>query len=86
LIPRSKSGEFFGFFSVVEKFAGIFGPFVFAASGSLGGSSRYAILSVIAFFVVGGLLLAFVDVEEGRRAARAANEARDEGSRTSVSG
>jgi UMF1 family MFS transporter len=86
MIPRSKSGEFFGFFSVVEKFAGIFGPFVFAASGSLGGSSRYAILSVIAFFVVGGLLLAFVDVEEGRRAARAANEGRDEGSRTSVSG
>ncbi|MBN9272986.1 MAG: MFS transporter, partial [Mesorhizobium sp.] len=26
LIPRSKSGEFFGFFAVVEKFAGIFGP------------------------------------------------------------
>ena len=26
LIPRDKSGEFFGFFAVVEKFAGIFGP------------------------------------------------------------
>ena len=26
LIPRDKSGEFFGFFAVVEKFAGILGP------------------------------------------------------------
>jgi MFS transporter, UMF1 family len=72
LIPRDKSGEFFGFFAVVEKFAGIFGPLVFAASLSLGGSSRYAILSVIAFFVVGGFLLSLVNVEEGQRAARAA--------------
>jgi UMF1 family MFS transporter len=36
------------------------------------GSSRNAILSVIAFFVVGGLLLLFVKVDEGRRAAREA--------------
>jgi MFS transporter, UMF1 family len=36
------------------------------------GSSRHAILSLVVFFVVGGALLAFVDVEEGRRAAREA--------------
>jgi UMF1 family MFS transporter len=72
LIPRDKSGEFFGFFAVVEKFAGILGPLVFALSIHLGGSSRYAILSVIAFFVVGGALLLLVDVEAGQRAARAA--------------
>jgi MFS transporter, UMF1 family len=71
LIPRDKSGEFFGFFAVVEKFAGIFGPLVFAASGAIGGSSRFAILSVIAFFVVGAALLAKVDVEAGQAAARA---------------
>jgi UMF1 family MFS transporter len=35
------------------------------------GSSRNAILSVIAFFVVGAILLWMVDVEEGQRAARA---------------
>ena len=29
LIPRDKSGEFFGFFGVAEKFAGIFGPAIF---------------------------------------------------------
>ena len=71
LIPRDRSGEFFGFFAVVEKFAGIFGPLLFAASSYLAGSSRHAILSVIGFFAVGAVLLAFVDVEAGQREARA---------------
>ncbi|MGH7658316.1 MAG: MFS transporter, partial [Gemmatimonadales bacterium] len=57
MIPRHKSGEFFGFFAVVEKFAGIFGPALFAIAIVMTGSSRAAILSVIVFFVVGGLLL-----------------------------
>ena len=57
MIPRHKSSEFFGFFAVFEKFAGIFGPAVFAVTVALTGSSRNAILSVIAFFVVGALLL-----------------------------
>ena len=34
LIPRDKSGEFFGFFGVAEKFAGIFGPAVFGLVNS----------------------------------------------------
>lgn len=75
LIPRSKSGQFFGFFAVVEKFAGILGPFVFAATIAMTGSSRNAILSVILFFVVGGWLLRFVKVEEGQKAAREADAA-----------
>src|SRR5690606_13774840 len=29
MVPPHKSDEFFGFFSVFEKFAGIFGPLVF---------------------------------------------------------
>jgi UMF1 family MFS transporter len=71
MIPPDKSSEFFGFFAVFEKFAGIFGPALFALTIHLTGSSRNAILSVVAFFVVGALLLATVDVEEGQRAARA---------------
>ena len=74
MIPRHKSGEFFGFFSVFEKFAGIFGPLIFAGTIAATGSSRNAILSVIVFFVIGGLLLWPVDVEEGQRAARAADQ------------
>ncbi|HEU4588100.1 MAG TPA: MFS transporter [Gemmatimonadales bacterium] len=74
MVPPHKSGEFFGFFSVFEKFAGIFGPLFFAAAIALTGSSRAAILTVIAFFAVGGLLLTRVDVAEGERAARAAEK------------
>ncbi|HEX6069490.1 MAG TPA: MFS transporter [Longimicrobiaceae bacterium] len=72
MVPPHKSGEFFGFFSVFEKFAGIFGPLFFAVSLWLTGSSRNAILSVIVFFVIGAILLALVDEDEGRRVARAA--------------
>ncbi len=74
LIPAHKSGEFFGFYSVFEKFANVFGPLVFAATISLTGSSRNAILSVILFFAVGAWLLSKVDVEKGREAARAAEK------------
>ena len=69
MIPRHKSSEYFGFFSVFEKFAGIAGPALFAASVTIFGSSRSAILSVILFFVAGGLVLTRVDVAEGERQA-----------------
>jgi len=73
MIPKQMSGEFFGFFAVFEKFAGIFGPAIFAYAIGQTGSSRAAILSIIGFFAVGALVLAFVDVGEGQRAARAAD-------------
>ena len=66
LIPKDKSGEFFGFFGVAEKFAGILGPLLFT-----GESSRRAILAIIGFFVIGGVILYFVDVAGGQRLARA---------------
>jgi UMF1 family MFS transporter len=69
MIPKQKSSEYFGFFSVFEKFAGILGPALFAASVSLFGSSRMAVLSVILFFVLGGLVLTQVDVARGEAEA-----------------
>jgi len=72
MIPKHKSSEYFGFFSVFEKFAGIAGPALFALSVSLFGSSRVAILSVILFFVCGGLILRRVNVAEGEARARTA--------------
>jgi MFS transporter, UMF1 family len=77
MIPQHKSGEFFGFFSVFEKFAGIFGPLIFAGTIAMTGSSRNAILSVILFFALGALLLVPVNVAEGQRVARAADPARE---------
>jgi UMF1 family MFS transporter len=75
MIPQHKSGEFFGFFSVFEKFAGIFGPLIFAGTIAATGSSRNAILSVIGFFAVGAAILALVDLDAGRRQALASDAA-----------
>jgi UMF1 family MFS transporter len=75
MCPAPLSGEFFGFFSIMEKFSSFFGPLLFAAAIAIFGSSRPAVLSVIIFFVVGGWLLTRVDVEEGRRTAREAERA-----------
>jgi UMF1 family MFS transporter len=74
MIPPHKSSEYFGFFSVFEKFAGIFGPAVFAAAVTLTGSSRPAVLSVIAFFIAGALVLTRVDVAAGQREAMRSRE------------
>jgi UMF1 family MFS transporter len=71
MVPKEKTAEFFGFYSVSSKFAGIVGPFVFALVGQLTGSSRLSILSIIFFFIVGALLLTRVNEKEGVRVARA---------------
>ena len=72
LIPTHKSAEFFSFYGVLDKFAGMLGPMFFATTAQMTGSNRYGILSLIVFFVAGGLILSRVDVAEGRRAAREA--------------
>jgi UMF1 family MFS transporter len=72
LIPRHMSGEFFGLFAALEKFAGVLGPAVFV----LAPSTAQAVLWTVGFFAVGGLLLLRVDVEAGRAAARAAEAVR----------
>jgi UMF1 family MFS transporter len=72
MIPKHKSSEYFGFFAVFEKFAGIAGPAVFAASIALFGSSRAAVLSVIVFFLLGAFVLSKVNVEVGEAEAAAA--------------
>jgi MFS transporter, UMF1 family len=75
MIPRHKSSEFFAFFGVFERYAGVLGPLVFAMMVDATGHSRNAILAVLAFFVIGGAMLAFVDLEAGRKAAREAEAA-----------
>ena len=72
MVPKHKSAEFFGLFAVLEKFAGLLGPFLFVAANRYSESGRAGMAVVLGFFVVGGALLLRVDVEAGRRAARAA--------------
>ena len=70
MTPKAKAAEFFGFFNIMGKFSAILGPVLFAAMGRLFGQSRYSIVSLIVFFVVGIVLLTFVDEGEGIRVAR----------------
>ncbi|MEE9238310.1 MAG: MFS transporter [Thermodesulfobacteriota bacterium] len=65
MLPKSKTGEFYGFYGMSSKFAGIVGPLVFAIVSQIAGSSRLSILSLIVFFILGGFLLSRVDEKKG---------------------
>ncbi|MFH1008072.1 MAG: MFS transporter [Candidatus Latescibacterota bacterium] len=57
MVPKERAAEFFGFYSVSSKFAGMVGPSVFALMGQITGSSRMGIASLVIFFVAGGWML-----------------------------
>lgn len=69
LIPPGKEAEYFALYEVGEEGTSWIGPLVFSAVAGATGSYRPAIISLIAFFVVGGGALAFVPL---RRAIREA--------------
>lgn len=71
MMPKSKSAEFYGFFSVFEKFASILGPFLFGVVSTIMGHSRLSIVSLLIFFVLGIYLLTRVDVQKGIAVAQA---------------
>ncbi|HEX6588904.1 MAG TPA: MFS transporter [Longimicrobiales bacterium] len=71
MVPRAKASEFFSFFSIFEKFGGVVGPTLFGIVAQVAGSNRPAIAAIVVFFISGMLLLTKVDIEEGRRVARA---------------
>jgi UMF1 family MFS transporter len=58
LIPPGKEAEYFGFYEISDRGTSWLGPFLFALTYQLTGSYRYAIFSLVFFFVVGGFLLA----------------------------
>lgn len=71
-VPPGKNAEFFGFFAVSSKFSAMFGPLLYGGLLLLTGDTRLAILSLTVFFLAGGTMLYFVNVEKGRAdAARA---------------
>jgi UMF1 family MFS transporter len=75
MAPKARSAEFFGFYDVSSKFAGIAGPFLFALVGQLTGSSRLSIVALVVFFIGGILLLTRVDEQEGIHVAQSENAA-----------
>jgi UMF1 family MFS transporter len=69
MIPKSKTAEFFGFYDVSSKVSGILGPFIFALVAQFTGSSRLSIVSIVFFFICGGLMLLTVNHKRGMETA-----------------
>jgi len=81
IIPKNKAAEFYGFFNLLGKFAAVIGPSLMgvialltrnARDVTIGSTTlenmgiRYGVLSILALFLIGGLLLRKVDIEEGK--------------------
>jgi UMF1 family MFS transporter len=69
LIPAGKEGEYYGFYEISDKGTSWLGPLLFGLVFQVTNSYRVGIVSLVLFFLVGGVLLALVPV---RRAIVAA--------------
>ncbi|MGE5663195.1 MAG: MFS transporter [Deltaproteobacteria bacterium] len=69
LIPKGEEAEYFALYEVGERGTSWIGPLLFGLALQFTGSYRVAILSLVAFFAAGFVLLGFVDVATGAREA-----------------
>ena len=69
LIPDGREGEYYGFYEISDKGTSWLGPLAFGLVFQLTNSYRIGIVSLVVFFVAGGILLAMVPM---RRAIVAA--------------
>lgn len=72
MTPVRHTAEFFGFFNLSSKAASMFGPLLFTEILARTGSPHHALISLLVFFLLGGSIVARVNVTEGRRQAAAA--------------
>lgn len=61
LVPKENSNEYFGFYDIFGKYADLLGPILIAISGIVFKQSRYAILFLVTFFIIGYVLLTKVE-------------------------
>ena len=69
LIPDGREGEYYGFYEISDKGTSWLGPLLFGLVFQLTASYRIGLVSLVVFFIVGGILLAVVPM---RRAIVAA--------------
>lgn len=69
LVPRAREAEYFAFYQAMERGTSWFGTLAFGLVYQLTHSYRYAIVALLVFFVIGGALLARVDIRKGIRDA-----------------
>nr|WP_295899625.1 MFS transporter [uncultured Bdellovibrio sp.] len=60
MIRKEESGEYFGLFNLVGRFASILGPMVVAVGVTVTGDSRLGMMGLLILFVAGGFMLALV--------------------------
>ena len=70
LSPADKQAEFFGLYSFSGRLSSIFGPLAYGLIVQHTGNHRLAMSSILAFFIVGGLIMLSVREEEGIQLAR----------------
>ncbi len=61
LTPYDRKTEFFGFYSLFGKSSAILGPLVFGYVSYITGEQKFAILTISIFFVIGLVVLSFVE-------------------------
>jgi UMF1 family MFS transporter len=71
MIPKGKEAEFFAFYEVSERGTSWIGPLVFGLANQIFNNLRIGILSLIFFFIVGLILLPFVNVKKAVEDAKA---------------
>ncbi len=64
IIPKEKASEFFSFYELTDKGTTWIGTMFFAFALQFSNSYRLAIVSLIVFFIIGIVLLSFVDVKK----------------------
>ena len=64
MIPDKREAEYFSFYVISERGTSWLGPAVFGLAVQITGKQRIAILSLIAFFIVGLVVLYFTDVKK----------------------
>jgi len=70
MIPAGKEASFFGLYEVSERGTSWMGPLLFSIVIARTGSYRYALLSLIFFFVVGLIVLWTTDTDKGVKQAQ----------------
>mgnify|MGYP002378350750 CR=1 FL=1 len=68
--PPENAAEFYGFLGIAGKALAFVGPLTFGEISAAAGSQRPAILAISAFFILGAIILSFVDETRGKAAAR----------------
>ena len=64
MIPKGRESAFFGIYAISERGTSWIGPIVFGLVAQFTNSYRPAILALIVFFIVGSIILYFVDTEK----------------------